>query len=312
MFNTKTFFPTFVFLLVVLLRGTTAQTSDALCSAAYNWADNSLGQSPCVVAAFLLRQCSVSEIDIPVLPPGDHYDPGDSSSCNCNTVVYSLISACADCQGRMYDSWSAWSVNCTNVFHSSFPDAIPSGTAVPAWAYLDVLSSNNYSAAQAMADVDAPESTPPAAATVTSPQTTTIFTYTPTASPTAASSHSVNVGIIVGGVIGGLVVLGLVGGGIAWLVLRKKRDSRAGGIYEDRIQPMASPPPNSMQTAFSLPSSQAPSIPPPKLYDPSDPSTYPDAGMAAPTDWRYAPPLPRTDSAPTAGFRSQYSGTPQV
>jgi hypothetical protein len=47
------------------------------------------------------------------LPPGDSYEPpgqgGGANSCTCSTVTYSLISACAICQGQIADKWVvAW------------------------------------------------------------------------------------------------------------------------------------------------------------------------------------------------------------
>lgn len=45
---------------------------------------------------------STSEFEIPQLPPGRHYggpDVGEDNLCTCNTVAYSLVSACAACQG---------------------------------------------------------------------------------------------------------------------------------------------------------------------------------------------------------------------
>jgi hypothetical protein len=83
---------------------------------------NSLHQNPCVVASYLEGVCfggrksfrsvnflaiffdripdTVFEID--PLPQGHHYTgapSGQGNLCQCNTVVYSLVSACGACQG---------------------------------------------------------------------------------------------------------------------------------------------------------------------------------------------------------------------
>jgi hypothetical protein len=91
---------------------------------------NSLDQDPCVVAAYLQSTCSggcqyyylprvyepcrlvsFAAFTVPALPPGYEYSgpdvPDGTDLCECNTVVYSLLSACDACQGSdwfKYDS----------------------------------------------------------------------------------------------------------------------------------------------------------------------------------------------------------------
>jgi hypothetical protein len=91
---------------------------------------NSLGQNPCTVAAYLMSTCnggcelssslpcpcifepcrliSFSAFAIKTLAPGYHYTgPGgydDTDLCKCNTVTYSLLSACVACQGEEWIS----------------------------------------------------------------------------------------------------------------------------------------------------------------------------------------------------------------
>lgn len=119
----------------------------------YSKAYNSYGQSPCMVAGYLQQQCnsapgkSISDftgyikidgdgaVNVPALHQNKLYPAptsnGSDSSCQCSSVVYSLMSACASCQlgnyvssvlpfpwiinsHRVYDfRWSAWSSNCT-------------------------------------------------------------------------------------------------------------------------------------------------------------------------------------------------------
>ena len=103
----------------------------------YSQSFNSLGQGPCEVASYLQGICddggtcaTVLDPDllalflrgthsgcggrivftIPALLPGDSYvgptGPTDASDlCKCNTVVYSLMSACDACQDALWFSY---------------------------------------------------------------------------------------------------------------------------------------------------------------------------------------------------------------
>ncbi|KAF8798152.1 hypothetical protein BYT27DRAFT_7227800 [Phlegmacium glaucopus] len=126
--------------------GTIAQ-SNASCLPFYNWTFNSMKQSPCQVASSLLAVCNNGPFPVSALPSTSHY-AGPSlqgaNPCQCNTVTYSLMSACGACQGQTYLSWSVWSANCLTVHLSSFPEPIPSGVFVPGWAYLDVQADDNF------------------------------------------------------------------------------------------------------------------------------------------------------------------------
>lgn len=115
---------------------------------------------------------------------------------------------------------------------NTYPKPIPSGTAVPSWAYLNVVDSNNvfnYTAAREEAGQNRPESY--ALAPSSTPSSTPSFTPSTTPSSTPVSSPSVttppsssastglaqpsdpaphtsgfhtNIGAIVGGVVGAL------------------------------------------------------------------------------------------------------------
>jgi hypothetical protein len=102
---------------------------------------NSLGQNPCTVAAYLMSTCngrcehsssplcpyifepcrliSFSAFTIKELAPGYHYTgPGrydDTDLCKCNTVTYSLLSACVACQG---EEWISYGIPFVVVFKS--------------------------------------------------------------------------------------------------------------------------------------------------------------------------------------------------
>ncbi|OSC98743.1 hypothetical protein PYCCODRAFT_1470880 [Trametes coccinea BRFM310] len=275
--------------LEVLGQGTTA-----FCEAGYSWMENSKGQSPCLVASYLLTPCSTSAASwVFPLAPGYHYNtptdsPTSATPCRCNSVFYSAISACATCQGEQIAvvPWTLYAENCTTVYVSKYPEDIPSGTSVPAWAYIDVSKEGTFNptAAQAVASSDALDST----ALSNGPTSGTALSTTPpdatptdvgSPEPTADGSNSssstkksINIGAIVGGVVGGVVGLLAIGLTI-FFALRHKRnaarntptgplDLTAGehGRYGDKpagpdvgTEPLASP----------------------KLYDPDDPTTFP-------------------------------------
>ncbi|KAF8477802.1 hypothetical protein DFH94DRAFT_846164 [Russula ochroleuca] len=114
-----------------------AAAVSAPCTASYAWTINSLNQSPCMVAAYMMSTCNGGSFVIsPLLdsnqsyagPSADGHDGSDL--CKCNTIAYSLLSACDACQG------SGW---------ISFPNLVPPGTSVPRWAIVDVLINGTWS-----------------------------------------------------------------------------------------------------------------------------------------------------------------------
>ncbi|KAH7907962.1 hypothetical protein BJ138DRAFT_413194 [Hygrophoropsis aurantiaca] len=119
-------------------------------SAGYSWAANDMGQDPCVVAhsLFVPQPCNDEYVFFGPLTAGsDDVYPAPSDDtvgpCLCNTVIYSLATACATCQDASFLSWSEWIVNCpaSDVVQQSWPTSIPSNTAIPAWAYLPIVVS---------------------------------------------------------------------------------------------------------------------------------------------------------------------------
>ena len=102
---------------------------------------NSQKQSPCQVASSLFSICTpgmfccihiqvvLSLIFFPVgyivnqADPGSHYSGptiDNQNACQCSTVSYSLISACAACQNATVTQWGEWSANCANVSISKY------------------------------------------------------------------------------------------------------------------------------------------------------------------------------------------------
>ncbi|KAF9469207.1 hypothetical protein BDZ94DRAFT_1243953 [Collybia nuda] len=150
-----------------------AQTTDASCLPFYQWMANSHKKSPCEVASALLGICADS-YNVAALPPNTHYLGPTlklANPCQCNTVAYSLMSACGSCQGRTFDSWSTWSANCASVSVNSFPEPIPTSVYVPGWAYLDVKTNDTFNELLAKQNANTTESTfiPPPTSTSTKP-----------------------------------------------------------------------------------------------------------------------------------------------
>jgi len=135
------------------------------CSIAWEWSFNSLGQNPCTVAAYLLSTCNGGSFTINALPNGGHYTgptgADNNDLCECNTVTYSLLSACDGCQGEAWLTYSSFVSNCTRLMTpKTFPNPVPSGTSVPYWALIDVTGTGIFDPLRAALVGDAPESGP--------------------------------------------------------------------------------------------------------------------------------------------------------
>jgi len=174
--------------------------------------------------------------------------PENSYSCICSTVTYSLLSACAACQGPGWIEWSTWVTNCTTVLPpSTFPNPVPTEISVPYWATLDVTVENTWNENKSMSAGGSPEIGPGeliGASSASSPSPTGSTTQTPpvtgvqattttiTASnlPTASSpgSSSSDTSAIVGGAVGAvaLLVIAIVILGIFYL--RRQRGTNNG------------------------------------------------------------------------------------
>lgn len=108
------------------------------CDVSWKWSLNSLGQNPCGVAAYMISTCAGGSFTLPPLGNGYAYGPTlGTDPCVCNTVTYSLLSACQGCQGDKWFTYSAFTTNCTMVLApATFPNPVPSGTSVPYWALI--------------------------------------------------------------------------------------------------------------------------------------------------------------------------------
>ncbi|PPQ89159.1 hypothetical protein CVT25_006531 [Psilocybe cyanescens] len=91
-----------------------------------------------------------SLIPLPAGAQGQYYDPyhAKATPCMCNTVTYSLVSACGICQGQTYLYWHQWVDVCdgasTGVWLYKFPEPLPPDLDVPAWAYMDVTTTDFF------------------------------------------------------------------------------------------------------------------------------------------------------------------------
>ncbi|KAN0140943.1 hypothetical protein V8E53_001387 [Lactarius tabidus] len=314
------FFPllalsSFVLLLIDAAR---AQVSAPNCTdeALYTWSSNSLDQNPCLVAAYLAAVCNNGAFSIPALLPQNSYTGpsgiDDNDPCKCNTVVYNLISACDACQGASWILYSEWSFNCTDSAKAApgtFPEPVPDGTRIPKWAYIDTSIGDSWNLTAAEAIGDTPEVT--GTASIVPSSSIRVFQSTLTPSKTASGSSittsashssSSNAGAIAGGVVGGLIGAAAVAAAIAFFAIRRRRARSApsteymSGGGSEMGQPV--PYPLTGDT--------------PRLYDPSDPTTYPHPPSS---------PTIRTTNqsnqyhSPTSELhpnRQAYSGLPEV
>ncbi|KAG8939290.1 hypothetical protein FRC03_006399 [Tulasnella sp. 419] len=214
------------------------QTTDVNCGSRWSWMDNDMQQNPCLVAAYLENQCVVTggNWNVGVLQENNSYvgpKMAQADYCQCSSVTYQLISACAACQDETWIPWSRWRFNCTDLNTSVgyWPLDLPPGTSVPAWAYMDPRSGDTFNVTVARTLIDVPESTYigyPTAPISIVPSTTSqrpfvsTFTLLPSssASPSGGGGSS-NTGAIVGGVVGGVAVIAFVVG--LFVYLWKKR-----------------------------------------------------------------------------------------
>lgn len=221
----------------------------------------------------------------------------------------------------------------------SWPAKIPSGTAIPAWAYIDVTVTDalNVTEAQSIAAERLPESTAGSAPSST-PPLVTFSSSGSGASPTSqgtpapsagaggapsgddssSSNKSSNTGAIVGGVVGGIGGAAILAGIIAWLAIRNKRQRGAAPLAGH--SPGGSAPgtynANPPMTAVSSGSPLTMSPPPQSAYSQENPFNYPS------TQQSYANLNPSVPSSPApygspqhaqpAYQPGRYTGVPEV
>ncbi|KAH9961981.1 hypothetical protein BC827DRAFT_1383744 [Russula dissimulans] len=286
---------------------------------------NSLGENPCFIAAELESLCFGGEYVINRLQSGHSYfGPlyGESTSCQCNTVVYSLVSACGACQGSTWITWSQWSFNCSDLYGYSvttYPNTI--GTRVPHWAYLDVITAGTWNATAAEDAGDDPEVSPTSvsqtqASSVTASATFQSFSISSISSQASPfpSPHSnrnkvhagqIRVVIIVVSVVGAAMLITVI------FVCFRRRHRRAEELPSPSVGNETY-----VAEAGDLLLDSGPSMPL-QYYDPSDPNTFPPQ----PIMFSPIPAAQTTQSGDENGHdtkststndRTKYSGLPLV
>ncbi|KAI0045398.1 hypothetical protein FA95DRAFT_1561114 [Auriscalpium vulgare] len=183
-----------------------AQGPNEECAAGWDWTFNSLGQSPCVIEALLEDNCG--------------------NACACNTIVYSLASACSACETLSWEDWNHWFTtnNCTLLQMDLSGFEIPDTTRVPLWAFANLGSTWNSTAAESIGTY--PET----------PYVNSSATPTPvSSSPASTGHHGLSRGAkaaIAGGVVGGAAALLVV----LFLVLSRRKTRIASRGFGARVR----------------------------------------------------------------------------
>jgi len=185
--------------------------------------------------------------------------PFGSDFCGCNTVMYSLLSACDACQGNPWIPWSEYTSNCTILMPpSTFPNPIPPETHVPQWALIDVTIEGNWNENEAFRVGNDPEQGPG-----------TII----------GSKRSLNVRAIVGGVVGGVALISLIivlGFFLRW----RRREAPVAGASQppmDEIkEPLQMDDRDMASSTEIIGSSSTPGTPavPVRIYEPDESSRF--------------------------------------
>ncbi|KAH9998083.1 hypothetical protein BJV74DRAFT_883221 [Russula compacta] len=267
----------------------------------WNWTINSLNQTPCDVAAYLAAECNNSQFTIPPLDQGAHYTGPSASdparACECNSVFYSMISACTGCQKRVWIPYDQWLANCSTVAQvQTFPQQITGSTLVPAWAFLNVSYSQPWDNVTACDFGRNPESN---------------GTFRPSFAPQFKTGNAIAVGVIVGAVTSStILVVGIVGAG-GWYIWRRypsrrylpRRWQRAKSNSKSLTRPL-NPDSGEYHSSSWTPDTDR------RFYDPSDPRTYPDSktmNIAATVTQGLTPTTPEFSQQRSA----EYSGLPE-
>ncbi|TFK50580.1 hypothetical protein OE88DRAFT_269857 [Heliocybe sulcata] len=274
---------------------TQAQTlGNATCTTDASTYTNSLGESPCYVAFAI---ASISEPSIQFWPALSNssfrYEPTAIELCS--SVAYNIISACAACQGGNWESWSDWTTVCNGAglnAPNGYPFAIPMEIAIPFWAYYNYSGNANdttFNSSIPHLLGEFPEMTNVTSISSTVASSTATATTTSTSSARASSNHGA-AGAIAGGVIGGIAATaGLVG--LAFLLYRRRTRNISQGATGSMREA-----PTDIGHVASFPMQSR------KLYDPSDPSTYPGESIKSsdPSEhYHAASPVPSSVLSPT-------------
>ncbi|KAG9016580.1 hypothetical protein FRB90_002948 [Tulasnella sp. 427] len=247
-----------------------------------------------------------------------------ANPCLCNAVFYSVVSACAYCQGAVVSTWFQWVPNCSAYQSDTYPVSVVSGSSIPGWATLPVPASGTWDASTAYnyalsasasitlgGSSTAGISTAPASSgTATLPALSKSSTA-PASTQTSSSSGGTVIGAAVGGAVGGIGLLAGIGFAIWYFCLRKPGSqnvdhSPAGLDDEGKMHspPIQVQPWNPDATPGNqLPYSNAGPTPGPMSPAPTSHVSYATPGPMSPAPNPYA--SPQQSYAPQP---SQYSG----
>jgi len=289
-----------------------------VCGDAWQWSYNSLGQSPCEVAALLASQCNSSSYTLDPLLPNESYGgiDGVNNPCQCNSVYYSLICACGARQGSTWAGFSDWTYdNCSIIYLLEYPIQNGTRTPVPHWAYLYIVDTWNSTAAEIAGD--SPENSPTGfsrgssvtASGVSQSPISRYLSTTQAVSQSPFSSPSLNVDKLrarqVGTVVGVMVAAILITA-ILWRFRRRRRraEEQPSPLLENEthmVEVVDQPDP-----CFAMPT---------RYYDPSDPSTFPQPIVSTPIPATLTEPSGENDHGSKStgtNDRTQYNGLPLV
>ncbi|KDQ49961.1 hypothetical protein JAAARDRAFT_42452 [Jaapia argillacea MUCL 33604] len=256
---------------VLPLRAIGQADNVARCNVASPISQNLLGQDDCAIATSLKGICLGDLTPLRPLPFGFVYQGPELAyntvnPCTCSTVFYTMVSACAWCQGGKIGMYSEWIGNCsTKMDLIGFPGTLPIGTSIPHWAYTDPdATGGTFNASTALLVGGTPETT-----------------AIPSRISGAKQSH---MGAIVGGVAAGvLVVVVAVMGLVLWIWYKRRQEK-----VPIMNNPGCPPTPSTMQQPLTPPVTFENSA----FYDPTRPTSsnpsYP--GSPVQTTYPQSPP----------------------
>jgi len=280
------------------------QAANAECKPAWGWSYNSKGENPCRIAATLQSSClGRPNFELQPLNPGNRYasplrDTPVRKRCGCNTVIFGLYMACTLCQNSTSTTtWTGWSQFCDNVYVTQYPFDLPQDSTVPHWAYLDYTKEDNFNPTFAESVGRDPETTPPAASSATNPPPTATVPPNEGDDQEGNSGGSAsNAGAIAGGVVGGAAGLLVIATLVFFFLRHRKQRTQQAHVIDLDLAEGAEWGAVAMQEAHK----------PQRLYDPSDPSTFPDPVSA--DGENYEPPQAHI----TPARFGKYTGRPEV
>ncbi|KAH9054537.1 hypothetical protein EDB87DRAFT_1646663 [Lactarius vividus] len=255
-----------------------AQIMGPNCTLSLAQSFNSLGQSPCIVAAYMLGTCNNSVFIVDRLQSGNSYRVSANSQfndCLCTVVTYNLLSVCDACQGESWRGWSNYSSNCLGgPFPLWFPYTVPLGTSVPQWALTDHTSPNdNWNATEAgMADDDILNVYEIVPGYSVNDLTSPLSTPSSEDSPPSESASGPSTAAIAGGVSGGVVALAAIGVLLFYILRKRKRSQALSAAVDGGTPPMSQEHPSLSEDETYVPKRPVARM---KLYDPNDPRTFP-------------------------------------